>query len=193
MRTILVLYSVISILGVYAESFKTQSIDGITVEDRNTGGELESFDMEFNTITVPESQTYVSPDVQRMKEFKFYNNTYAYITIREKFTVQEDGEKVSLRSLWNDDIVPWLIAREEEKDLPFFELEVDKISIKKVAGRTITVTTGLMRETQALCRALAKKTEILACEYLRKKRIFGEKASVDEMSAHKSKVKKQEA
>ena len=100
--------------------------------------------MEFNTITVPESQTYVSPEVQRVKEFKFYNNTYAYITIREKFAVQEDGEKASLRSLWNDNIVPWLNAREPVNP---HELDVEKISIKEIAGQTITVTTGLMRET----------------------------------------------
>ena len=93
---------------------------------------------------MPESQTYTSPEVQRLKEFKYYNNTYAYITIREKFAVKEDGEKVSLRSLWNDNIVPWLNAREDAHP---HELDVGKIEIKKIAGKTITVTTGLMRET----------------------------------------------
>ena len=45
-----------------------------------------------------------------------------------------------------------------------------------------------MRE---ICKALKKKPEMLACEYLDKKRVFGDKASIDEMSSFKSKVKKQ--
>ena len=43
-----------------------------------------------------------------------------------------------------------------------------------------------------LCKALKKRSEILACEYLDKKKMFGDKASIDEMSSFKSKVKKQE-
>ena len=41
-----------------------------------------------------------------------------------------------------------------------------------------------------LCKALKKKPELLACEFLDKKRVFGDKASIDEMSSFKSKVKK---
>ena len=33
---------------------------------------------------------------------------------------------------------------------------------------------------------------MLACEFLDKKRVFGDKASIDEMSSFKSKVKKQD-
>ena len=72
----------------------------------------------------------------------------------------------------------------------FGELNVEKIEIKKIAGQTITVTTGSIREMRALCTALKKKTEMLACEFLEKKKIFGDKASIDEMSSFKSKVRK---
>ena len=43
-----------------------------------------------------------------------------------------------------------------------------------------------------LCKALKKKPELLACEFLDKKKVFGDKASINEMSSFKSKVKKQE-
>ena len=45
---------------------------------------------------------------------------------------------------------------------------------------------------KSLCKALKKKTEVLACEYLDKKKVFGDKAGINEMSSFKSKVKKQE-
>ena len=43
-----------------------------------------------------------------------------------------------------------------------------------------------------VCKALQKRKEILACEYLDRKRVFGDKASLDEMSSFKSRVKQQE-
>ena len=56
----------------------------------------------------------------------------------------------------------------------------------------MSVTVGSINEMKNLCKALKKKTEMLACEFLDKKRVFGDKASIDEMSSFKSKVKKQE-
>ena len=31
------------------------------------------------------SNTYVSPEVKKSQQFKFYNNTYMYVTFREEF------------------------------------------------------------------------------------------------------------
>ena len=39
---------------------------------------------------------------------------------------------------------------------------------------------------------LKQRKEVLAVEWLDKKKVFGDKASIDEMSSFKSKVKKQE-
>ena len=136
---------------------------------------------------MPESQIYVSPEVQKEKEFKYYNNTYAYITMRDSYMVDAEGEKKQPRTIWFDDVVHWL--RETVNPEPH-ELNIDKLVLRKFAGKTFTVTTGLMRETLALCKKVTKHPGILACEYLRKKRIFGEKASIDEMASFKSKVKK---
>ena len=56
----------------------------------------------------------------------------------------------------------------------------------------MTVTTGSILQMKNLCKSLKKKSEMLACEYLDKKRVFGDKASIEEMSSFKSKVKKQD-
>ena len=45
---------------------------------------------------------------------------------------------------------------------------------------------------QQFCSALKKSEVILACEYLDKQKVFGNKASVSEMASFKSKVKKQD-
>ena len=103
--------------------------------------------------------------------------------------VDADGEKKQPRTMWTDDVFTWL--RETVNPEPH-ELNIDKLVLRKFAGKTFTVTTGLMRETLALCKKVTKHPGVLACEYLRKKKIFGEKASIDEMASFKSKVKKQE-
>ena len=46
-------------------------------------------------------------------------------------------------------------------------------------------------DLKRVAKVLSKRKEVLAIEYLDKKRVFGEKASLREMSSFKSKVKKQ--
>ena len=92
MKVHLLLLVVIS--GLSALSFgqrTTKTMDGIEYEDRTDGEEMESFDVKFDSYKIPESQTYTSPEVEKKKAFKYYNNTYTYITIREKFTTTKDG------------------------------------------------------------------------------------------------------
>ena len=96
-------------------------------------------------------------------------------------------------------MVPWLhnaVKQNAEKEDPddklFGDLDVDQIKIQKIFEAHLSVTTGSIKEMKELCKALKKKTELLACEFLDKKRIFGDKASIDEMSSFKSKVKKQD-
>ena len=45
---------------------------------------------------------------------------------------------------------------------------------------------------QQFCSALKKSEVVLACEYLDKQKVFGNKATVNEMASFKSKVKKQD-
>ena len=40
------------------------------------------------------------------------------------------------------------------------------------------------------CEALSKRKEVLACEYLQKKKIFGVHSDLNEMAKFKSKVQK---
>ena len=160
---------------------------------------METSDVKIEKIDIQPTSTYISPEVKRRQQFKHYNNTYAYISIRPSFLKAENGERKSLRQLWNNDFVPWLqnavkenLEIEEEDDRPFGHLDVDQIKIQKIFDSYMTVTTGSILEMKNLCKALKKKSEMLACEYLDKKRVFGDKASIDEMSSFKSKVKKQD-
>ena len=101
--------------------------------------------------------------------------------------------------MWNNNFVPYLqnavkenLEIEDEDDRPFGQLEVDQIKVQKIFDSHMSVTVGSINQMKNLCKALKKKPEMLACEFLDKKRVFGDKASIDEMSSFKSKVKKQE-
>ena len=37
-----------------------------------------------------ESNVWVSPEVQKRQQFKYYNNTYVYLSVREDFLSKED-------------------------------------------------------------------------------------------------------
>lgn len=49
-----------------------------------------------------------------------------------------------------------------------------------------------LKDLKRVSEVIAQRKEVLAVEYLDKKNVFGKKASVDEMSSFKSKVKKQD-
>ena len=67
--------------------------------------------------------------------------------------------------------------------------DLDKVELHKVYESYLVVKTAELNEMKEVCKALQKRKEILACEYLDKKRVFGDKASLDEMSSFKSRVK----
>lgn len=48
-----------------------------------------------------------------------------------------------------------------------------------------------LNELRPAADALSNRKEILAVEYLQKKRIFGKYSDIDEMASFKSKIKKQ--
>ena len=159
---------------------------------------METSDVKIEKIDIQPTSTYISPEVKRRQQYKHYNNTYVYISIRPSFLKAENGERKSLRQLWNNNFVPWLqnavkenLEIEEEDERPFGHLDVDQIKIQQIFESYMTVTTGSILQMREICKALKKKPEMLACEYLDKKRVFGDKASIDEMSSFKSKVKKQ--
>ena len=111
----------------------------------------------------------------------------------------EAGDRRNLRTLWNDDFLPYLrdavaenLKIDDKEVLHSGNLDVEKLKVQKVFESHLTVTVGNIDEMKMLCKALKKRPELLACEFLDKKRIFGDKASIDEMSSFKSKVKKQE-
>ena len=54
------------------------------------------------------------------------------------------------------------------------------------------MTVDKVKDAKKVAQQIAKRKEILAVEFLDKKKVFGEKASLDEMSSFKSKVVKQD-
>ena len=73
----------------------------------------------------------MSPEVKKRQQFKYFNNTYTYITFRPSFLKTEEGEKKpNLKSLWNDDIVTWLkeMKANEENEL-LSKTDIDKIKL----------------------------------------------------------------
>ena len=97
---------------------------------------METNDVKIEKIDIQPTTTYISPEVKRRAAFKHFNNTYTYITIRQSFMKTDTGERRNLRSMWNNDFVPWLqnavkenLEIEDPDDRPFGDLDVDKIKI----------------------------------------------------------------
>ena len=155
---------------------------------------MSTEDVKIEKVDIKPTTTYMSPEVKKKAAFKYYNNTYTYITFRPSSLKDDQGEKTNIRAIWNNDIVDWLREAQKadaEHEL-FGDIEIDKIILSNVFSSYIIAKTGQITEMKELCKALKKRPDILACEFLDQKRVFGGKATLDEMSAFKSKVKKQD-
>ena len=93
--------------------------------------QMSAEEVKIEKIDITPTTTYVSPEVKKRQQFKYYNNTYTYITFRPSFLkTEEGGKKPNLKTLWNDDIVKWLkeMKADEEKKL-LDKTDVDKIKL----------------------------------------------------------------
>lgn len=66
-----------------------------------------------------------------------------------------------------------------------------ELKLKQAYDGYVMIEVGHQRDMKKIANNLKSQAEILAVEWLDKKKIFGDKASLDEMSSFKSKVKKQ--
>ena len=69
--------------------------------------------------------------------------------------------------------------------------DAENLILRKVLDSHIMVLANIkIKSLKKLAEKIADRREVLAVEYLDKKKVFGIKASFDEMKAFKSKVKK---
>lgn len=79
-------------------------------------------------------------------------------------------------------------AQENESKLKGIDLS--KIELRQAFESHVMFKVGKQADMQKIANNLKTRKEVLAVEWLDKKKVFGDKASIDEMSAFKSKVKK---
>ena len=77
----------------------------------------------------------MSPEVKKQQSYKYYNNTYMYVTFREEFltkpgTISIGDDKKSPRDLYQDVVLPYLKnAQQAEGKLKGVDLS--KITFKQ--------------------------------------------------------------
>ena len=69
-------------------------------------------------------------------------------------------------------------------------VDLSKIKVKKAFETYISFTVDDQKNMNKIANNLKKRKEVLAVEWLDKKKVFGDKASIEEMSSFKTKVKK---
>ena len=108
------------------------SHDDIKV-DTDLGGftKMNTEEIKIEKIDIQPTNTYVSPEIKQRQQFKYFNNTYTYITIRPAFLKTEAGEKTNLRAFWNNDLLPWLqeAVKNDPDNKLFGDLDVSKIQL----------------------------------------------------------------
>ena len=85
------------------------------------------------------------------------------------------------------------VVEEVVKNLKVKKVDPDaeNLILRKVLDSHIMVLANIkIKSLKKLAEKIADRKEVLAVEYLDKKKVFGIKASLDEMKAFKSKVKK---
>ena len=65
------------------------------------------------------------------------------------------------------------------------------MTLKQAFDSHVVITVDDLKDQKKIANNLKLRKEVLAVEWLDKKKLFGDKATIDEMSAFKSRVKKQ--
>ena len=156
--------------------------------------------VKVESVEMDQSQVYISPETKRQNQYKFYNNTRLYVTFRKEFLQEplpdepqskaDKRAKLKVKTLYNSVIIDELEKKEGSEELRE-EFKTKDLSVKKIETDHIVVSLKDLMDLKRVAKVLSKRKEVLAIEYLDKKRVFGEKAALREMSGFKSKVKKQ--
>ena len=116
-----------------------------------------------------------------------------YVTFREKYVAkagEKSTERKSARELFQTAVLDYLKnAKETENRL--LDVDLREIKLKQASQSHIMIVVDTQNDMKKIANNLKMRPEILAVEWLDKKKVFGDKASLDEMSSFKSKVKKQ--
>ncbi len=108
--------------------------------------------------------------------FKYYNNTNFFVSFRDKYL-----EKISVKQLAHTIVKPQLL-----------KAGISKVRVKKIYQSYAVFELGSISELKQAADALYNLDEILACEWLQKKRQYGINADLNEMAKFKSKIKRED-
>ena len=111
--------------------------------------------------------------------YHHYNNTNFFVTFREKYLT-----KTPIKQLASQVVKDYLLSEHPDA--------FSKIRVKQVYKTFVVFEFGEQKELRHAAELLSKKDEILACEWLQKRRLFGINADLSEMAKFKSKIKKNE-
>ena len=127
-----------------------------------------------------------------------YSTRHVFITFRKQFLKDPKGNKVSLKALWKDILVPAITEERgvEGSQSLVSDIKLEALVLQQAFSSYIVVRTDQRGNTgyvmKELCLFLKKRDDVLGCEYADKQVHFGLKASIDEMANFKSKVKIQD-
>ncbi|CDW89035.1 4-phosphopantetheinyl transferase [Stylonychia lemnae] len=122
---------------------------------------------------------YVSEEVKLQQSYHYYNNTNFFVTFRQKYL----KEGVTTKQLANS-VVKDELGKHPDK--------ISSVKIKKLYQTYGIFELGDLKELKVAAELLSYRQEILASEYLQKKKLFGRHADLDEMAKFKSKIRKEE-
>ena len=121
---------------------------------------------------------YVSDEVKEQQQFHHYNNTNFFVTFRGKYLKQ-----TPIKELAHNVIKPFLVSSGTVKSL----------KVKKIYQSYVIYEVSDLAELRPAADLLtSQREEVLACEWLNKRRIFGVHADIGEMAKFKTKIRKEE-
>jgi len=127
-----------------------------------------------------EVETFMSPELKKQLDFKFYNNTNLFVSLRADYLRRDDGlaviDATAVRDFFNQHIIYKVDAKFKPK-------------LRKVFDSHLQMSIGSIADLKTVAELIKTMPQVLAVEYLDSKRIFGDKASLQEMQKFKSKVK----
>ena len=172
---------IISIVSASEEKIYTQRHAEINAQSSTEpiGQAIDPSTIRIISSEVDSSTVYMSPEMKAKQNYRYYNNTFLYVTLREPYLklTSEAGESNIVRNYFSNNIKPLL-----EKMQP---------KLRKAFDDHLQLNVASLDDLKPAAELLKELPDILAIEFLDRKNVFGKKATIDEMSRFKSKVKKQ--
>ena len=179
---------------------KAATDEGFSIEKMESGvdfKEVSSDNVKIESIQVKAGEngfnSYQSPELKRKQVFKHYNNTYMYVSFREQFIAKSEEEvkadKQTVRELYRIAVFDYLMSA-QSFDGKLEGVNLTNVTLKQAFESHVVITVDDLKDQKKIANNLKLRKEVLAVEWLDKKKLFGDRASIDEMSAFKSRVKK---